>query len=294
MELLPIFIVILFILAIGGAILETYFPGFLSKKLQSDLSALTVATLGILTSILFLMVFLKTRIREGFEDTEYLTRWNSMVNESRVGDVCKLYTEVFEKVMKVEKGAPPEPVKTDSQAREATEKLFTDLMTTKLLSCALFNEVESNKNKLDTFFEIIMKVPDTFLIQVYETAVACRSLLINQYTTVQQAEKERKEGFEDRLCSDAAAKERREFKERNTLSEEAQKCMLVEEIPPEKKTKIVSQKLDRLQSKYNQYRATAKVQDSIQKILEDALYYKNELDKRSKQAVEMSNKYQFK
>jgi hypothetical protein len=295
MEMFPIILGILVGLTLLGAIIETFIPGFVSKKLQKDLSVLTLGVLGIAISILFLMVFLKARIREGFEEQSYMTRWNSLMNESRASDVCKLYLDAFEKVMKVEKGAPPEPVKTDAQAREATEKVFTNLMTTSPVSCSLLEEVDSRKQKLDTFYLAVQKLPDTFLIQVYETAVACRSLLINQYLEVQRAEKERQEGFQDfELCSDAAAQERRAFKERKPLSEDAQKCMLVEEIPPEKKIDSIVQKLNRLDSSFKSYMLTAKVKEPIGKILQDAEYYKNELEKKTKEAQETSNKYQFK
>jgi hypothetical protein len=294
MEMFPVFIMFLIGLALLGSILETFVPGVISKKFQTDMSALTLGVLGITTSILFLMVFLKARIREGFEDMPYLTYWNKLTKDSRAFDVCKLYVEAFGKIMEVEKGAPPDAAKTDAQAREATEKVFSDLMTVSPVSCSLLEEVESSKQNLDTFYLTIQKLPDNFLVQVYETAVACRSLLINQYTRLQEAEKEREEGYQDfQLCADAAAEERRAFKERKPLSEEAQKCMLVEEIPPERKTSVILQKLNRLESTLKQYMVLARVKEPIQKLLEDAQFYKNEIEKKAKEAEDTSNKYQF-
>jgi len=289
-----IILLLLGILTLVGSLLETFVPGVITKPFQTRMSALTIGFLGIIFSIVFLMVFLKARNREGFEDRSVQTQWNTLVIDNKIPEICKIYTELYEKTMTVEKGAPPEPVKTDAQAREAVDKIFAEVMTTPPLSCSLFEEVNSQKDNLDSFFKVIQKVPDIFLIQVLETANACRTLLIRQYNKLQQAEQERKEGFEDfTLCTDKAAEERKAFKERKSLSEEAQKCLLVEEIPLEQKEQVIQKKLTALQDSFTAYKGRSTIKDSIQKILDDCAYYKEQLDVKKKEAEDLSNKYNF-
>ena len=295
MRFFTISFVVTIVVALLGALVETFYPGYFSEKFKSDATSITLGLLGISCSILLLMVFLKARIREGFEDTAYVSRWNAMVNETQVEYICKLYTEIYEKIMLVEKGAPPEPVKSDAQAREATDRQFSAAMTLSPVSCSLFQDVESKKDSLDSFFLVLQKVPDNFFAQVVDTAVGCRSMLIDQYTKVQEAEQRRKEGFQDLpLCSEAVAEEKKEAMAKKELSKEANQCVLVEEIPPEKKEKAIQAKLDAMEKALTQYRNTSNIKDSIQKILDDAKYYKNELDKKKKEAEDMSNKYNLK
>ena len=282
------------ILVLLGSILQTTSPDFFSETFQTNASAITLGSLGISTSILLMMILLKARIREGFEEQTFANQWNHFVAETNVSDVCKLYTEMYEKIMIVEKGAPPEPIKSDAQAREATDRQFSAVMTLPPVSCSLFQEVEAKKKNLDSFFVEIQKVPDTFFAQVVETAIGCRSLLIVQVLKVKEAEREQKEGFEDiPLCSDTEIQERKAFKERKPLSKEAQQCVLVEEIPPEKKISVINAKLNTMRRVFQSYRANSKVKDSIQKILDDAMYYKNELDTKKKEAEATSNKYNW-
>jgi hypothetical protein len=281
-------------IAVIGALLETYIPGIFTERFKQDASAITIGLIGIVFSTLFLMVMLKGFVREGFEDKPYTNRWSAMVSANKISEVCALYTEIYEKMKTVAKGAPPEPIQTDAQAREAVDKQFAEVMSTPPLSCSLFEEVQSKKGNLDELFLVIQKVPDIFLIQVYETALACRTLLIGQVLKVKQAEKEREEGFEDvALCSDAVAKEKREFKQRKPLSEAAQKCLLIEEIPPEQKVFAVLKKLNTIQETFDAYYKVSKQKDSYEKIFSDAKYYKEELDKKQKEAEATSNKYSW-
>jgi hypothetical protein len=294
METFSVPLQIVLVITVLGALVETYMPGILTERFKTDASALTMGLLGIVFSTLALMVFLRGFVREGFEDKPYLTRWTSIVNTNQIQEVCALYTEMYGKIMTVEKGAPPEPVKTDAQAREATDKLFADVMNTPPLSCSLFEEVDSKKESLDELYKSIQKLPDIFLVQVYETALACRTLLIRQVLDVKRAEQERKEGFENgMLCSDAAAQEKREFNQRKALSDEAQQCLLIEEIPMERKLTAVLQKLTKIQETYDRYKKSSKETDSYTKILDDAKAYKAELDKKKQEAEDLSNKYNF-
>jgi hypothetical protein len=280
-------------IAVVGAILETFVPGLISKQVQGNLSALTIGFLGIAFSCLFLMIFLKLRIREGFEDPSYITRWKTMVDTNKVKEVCDLYTEMYEKILSVEKGAPPDNVKTDAQAREATDAKFKGVMTYTAINCKEVEEIQSKVNSADGFYLAIQKAPDIFFAQVYDTALGCRSLLIQNLLEKQQADQRRKEAFQD-LCSDTAAEERREFKNRKPLSEEAQKCYLVEEIPPEKKANAIFLKLDRMDTALSNLKKMKNTEESVSKILDDCAYYKKELEKEAKEAQETSNKYNFK
>ena len=282
------------IVVLIGGLVETYAPGFFSETFKKNMSALTIGFLGIATSTVLLMLFLKSRNREGFEDSNPMTRWTSLVSTFQVAEVCKLYTEMYEKIMLVEKGAAPEPVKTDAQAREATDKIFRSAMKVAPVSCAVFEEVESQKGNLDSFFQSLQKVPDNFLVQVVETAIACRALLMDQYQKVLDAEDRQKEGFADApLCSEQAAQERKAMQEKKTLTQEAQSCVLPEEIPVEKKESALQKKLDMLEKTYAMHIQKSPIKDSLDQILKDAAFYKGELDKKKQEAEEMSKKYNF-
>lgn len=276
--------------AVVGALLETFVPGSITEKMQGDLAAITLCLIGILCSYYLLILLLRARVREGFEETQTLSRWTTMVTENKVSDVCSLYIEMYDRILVVEKGAAPGETKTDAQAREAVDKRFAEKMTVPPVSCSLFEEVQSKAQKLDTMFVAIQKVPNTFLVQVYQTALACRALLLDNYNQVIEAENRKVEGFES-LCSGPSEEERRAFLARKPLSEEAQKCLLVEEVPPEKKEQAVISKLDEIEKAWNTYKVTVK--DPIGKVLEDCTFYKQELEKKKKEAEALSNKYSW-
>jgi hypothetical protein len=278
-------------MAIVGATIETFAPGTLSETVQINLKALTIAMIGILFSFLLLFSLLSFRIREGFEESQYEAKWNELVEANKVEDVCSLYTDIYEKILTVEKGAPGGETKTDAQAREATDARFASVMTQKPVSCSLFKELQETKGNLTSFFLVITKTPDSFFPQVYDTANGCLRLLIDQYNQVQSAEQRRVEGFQD-LCTEEQAKERREFLKQTNPNEDFKKCLLPEEIPEDKKKSTVETKLSKLETSWNEYKKTIKT--PISKILEDCAYYKGELDKKKKEAEDLSNKYDLK
>jgi hypothetical protein len=294
MGIFEISILFLTIITLGGGLLETYVPQIFSEAFKKNMTALTVGFLGITVSTFLLMIFLKRGNREGFQDQSQAARWTIMANGFKVSEVCKLYSEMYEKILLVEKGAPPEPVKTDAQAREAVDKIFGVVMKVPPLSCSLFEEVESQKENMDSFFKIIQKVPDNFFVQVVQTAQACLFLLVQQYQKVLENEKRQKEGFEDfNVCTDQAIAERKAFQERKPLSQEAQTCLLPEEITPEKKEDAIRKKLDAIVATYQSYIKENPMKNSMDDILKSAAFYKGELDKRAKEAEETSNKYKF-
>ncbi len=272
-------------IAVVGALVETFVPGFLTEKLQSDFSKITIAIIGLLFSYLLLMLLLKIRIREGFEDKQYETQWKTLVDQNRVKDVCDLYKELYEKMLVVEKGAPPAEVKTDAQAREAVEASFAKVMTQSPVNCKDFEDTNAKVNSVDGFYLAIQKLSPSFLSQVYDTADGCRKLLINNYLKVKNSENQQKEGFQDQpLCSGEFETERRDYLQRKPLSAEAEKCLLVEEIPPEKKLNYIFLKLDQIQNEFTQFKDQKNIKDSITKVLDDCKYYKDEKEK-------MKNKY---
>jgi hypothetical protein len=293
MEGISIQVYILAGVVVIGALVETFFPGLIGEKLKNDLSALTMAGIGILFSFLLLMVLLTFRIREGFEDTEFQSKWSDIVRTNQIQEVCELYTKIYDRMLTVEKGAPPGEVKTDAQARESVNQQFAERMTSSIVDCKLVDEVSDAKT-LDGLYVLLPKVSDELLIQNYQTALACRSLLIDNYLKLQDAENKRKEGFQDvALCTDELAKEKREFKERKPLSKEAQTCMLVEEIPGEKKREVIQTKLNRITRSFELYKQQGKAKDSLPKIFEDCKYYSEQLEKKKQEAESTSNKYNW-
>jgi hypothetical protein len=280
--------------AVVGAILETFIPGLISEQVQKNLSALTIGVLGILFSCLFLMLFLKFRIREGFEDADYVTRWKTILTNNKVKEICALYTEMYEKIYTVEKGGPPDTVKTDAQAREATDAIFRTVLSLPPVNCKEIEEIQSKTTSLDGFYLVLQKAPDTLLARVYDTAFGCRKLLIQKLVEKKIADKKREEAFLDKaLCSDAEAEERREYMKRKPLSDDAQKCLLVEEVPAEQKANAIFLKLDRFDTLLSDYKKSKNTNESISKIYQDALSFKADLEKEAKEAEETSNKYNF-
>lgn len=278
---------IVIVMVILGAVVETFFPGIMTKQMKDSFSALTMAMVGILFSFLLLMWLLKLRIREGFEEKSYETRWKDIAESNKVDDVCKIYTEIYEKMLTVEKGAPPAPTKTDAQAREAVNQRFSGLMSVPPVSCSLIDELNAQAGNLDSFYTTIQSAPDNLLIQVYQTASACLNLLIDNYNQIQDAEKRRTEGFED-LCTDAQADERRKYIKQTTLSDEAKRCVLPEEIPKEKKLSAIEQKLDRMEAALESYKKEKSIKASITKVLDDCKYYKAELDRKKEEIQNIS------
>lgn len=284
MEGISIPLQIVAVLAVGGALVETFFPGFFSQQFQSNLSAITMAVIGILLSFLFLMWFLKLRIREGFEDIEVMTNWKQLVNYYKLDEICELYPEIYNRILTVQKGAPPSTV-TDAQAREKTDALFLKEMKTKLLSCTKFKAVQ-DATTINPFFEAVHELDNNFFVQAYETLLACRTLLIRQYNEVQVAKNRRKEGFqnEDALCEPEVEEERRKMLKEKYVEAQKYTCKLPEELPTAKKEEYLKKKLATMAVMVEQARKDRKDTEPISKILEDCKYYMTELEKDKKAA----------
>lgn len=286
MEIVSIPFFIFVSLVVLGAFLETYKPGFFSDQFRKNGTALTIAILGILMSTFFLMFVLKLRVREGFEDTESFRIWNEKLQNYKLKEICSLYLDIYGKLLLVEKGAPPSTV-TDAQAREATDQQFGKVMKTKPLSCQIVQDLEK-ANHFDTFFEVVYSMNNEFLAEAYETALACRTLLINQYLDVQEAKRKRKEGFQGDICEKPIAEEKRkriqEAKEKQKQDTEMNSCTLPEEIPKQDKETYIQKKLETLEGVFQAHLQKNQYKDSIEKILNDCQYYKGELEKDQKDA----------
>ena len=166
-------------------------------------------------------------------------------------------------------------------------------MTVKTVPCKQVNELTQKVGSLNEFYLGMESLSDSFLVQVYETAVACRSLLIENYNMLQDAEKKRVEGFET-MCNEKQAEEKRKYLEtkKETQPQLPPSCLLVEEVSTEKKIATIDEKLTTIETTVKDYMKAKK--ESLSKVLDDCKYYKEQLDKKKQEALDMSNKFKTK
>lgn len=301
---------ILFIILLGllviGSIVELYNPAFVPKEMHIVLQNVTLAVLGLFICfyvLMFFLSFMRTPYREGFQDSNQDTKklvdnWKTMVKDNKLEEICKIYNDIYEKIFKVEKGIPPESF-TDEQAREKTLKIFKDVIPSGILSCSTVDKIK-NVPDIDTLFTISQGLPDSFLVQGYETAKGCRALLKKNVDEIQKSltqditvslekkkpkESDESEGFVDAsvgICSPEITEERRKFLREKKLSEKAQSCLLPEEVPLDKKDGYVKQKYDKIMITKQDYMKNTK--ESLEKILADCAMYKKQLDDFKKKA----------
>jgi hypothetical protein len=267
-----------------GALLQTtkVLPTVLDKLFDEAASNLTVTGILFAVSFLILMGFLQTLTRanrEGFETgvPKLLDKWKQLTNTYQVADVCALKKRIEEKLIPVEKGSPP--TLTDQQARERVEKMLGSL------NCTLLEKVNEAKD-IDSFFTVIREVPDSFLIQVQDTAERMTQLLQKQYDDVMKS-LEKKEGFVDPsvgVCSPEITEERRKFLRQKKLDEAAQKCLLPEEVPLESKEKVAEAKLKKLQDTYDAYIRMSPGKPLISSLMERSLDLESKLEAKKKAA----------
>lgn len=275
------FLLIVVVIVVVGSGIQTYYPTLISKELSDSFSAITLAFVGILVSIATLMIFLKLNNREGFEDVDFVTRWKTIASDNKFKEVCDLYTEIYDKILTVEKGAPPEQL-TDAQAREKTDKRFADLMKVKPIPCKPVMD-SLNVTTLNELFEVLPTLPNTICQQSYETALACRSLLIENVNRVDDAQNQRQEAFEDvPICSEEVAEKRRALKAAET-------CRLPEEVPADTKEEAIRKKLEAIESECKK----VEKKETLETILEDCKRFKDELDAKAKEAEDLSNRFNF-
>ena len=278
--MLDIFFGVLAALVLLGALLETYQPGFFSETFKRNMSAMTLGMLGIVLSMLGLMLFLKLRVREGFESKDLVQASKDLLRTYKLKEICAMYTDILNKLILLEKGPPPSSV-TDAQARERAEKRFQNLMQSPLLSCKQVQDIES-ASTLDSLFEAMVNIDKNLLVQAYETAVASRELVLQQYNQVQEAKSRKIEAFT--VCTREEADERRKRREQQEKERSLERCVLPETIPQEEKERVLQTTMTLLVSNLDAHKKKFQIKESLEKLLEDYAYYKNELEKDKKAA----------
>lgn len=283
----------LFILLFIGAAMELFNPSFVPPPMKEMLVNTTIFVLGLFMAyyvLIFFLSILRTPNREGFQDTtqdveKIIDSWKKMIEENKLEEICKIYMDIYQKIFKVEKGIPPESF-TDEQAREKTRKIFQDVIPSGILSCATVDKLKEVKD-IDTLFTISQGLPDNFLVQAYDTAVGCRTLLKKNYEEIQKSlnrsvediKMKDDEGFVDAsvgICSPEITEERRKFLRDKKLSEQAQSCLLPEEVPLDKKDGYVKQKYNKIIATQENHKK--QIKEPLEKVLEDCAFYKKELD----------------
>ena len=270
------FYVILPLVLIGAYLQNTKrFPNYLNEEYDTVLTKITVLVLAIAFVYLLYFLFLKTRNREGFANQQAISpvdRWKTMSQENSLQPLCTLLETMEARMIPVEKGVPPDQ-KTDAQAREAVQREFEKGNIVGVFSCAQFKKVEAAQD-LEQFFTVIQEVPDTFLAQAHSTANVALNLLLKQKEKMADASVPPPtvrvaEGFRDvstKVCSPDIVEQRRKFLREKKLSEEAEQCLLPEEVPADSKESAIAQKLDKIQQTYLEYLAyVAKSPENRQK-----------------------------
>jgi hypothetical protein len=261
--------------------LETYQPGFFSETFKRNMSAITLGSVGILFSLLALLLLVRPRVREGFQSPDFVDQAKTLVKTYKLTEICSIYTDIFDKLLALEKGPPPSTV-TDAQARERAEKTFQGLMKSRLLSCKQVQELAS-ASTVDAVFEAMATLDNTLLVQAFETALASRELIIQQYNKVQQAKNQKVEAFT--VCTREQAEERRKEQDQQEKARALEKCKLPEDISQAEKDQILKTKFSVLVSNLDAHKKQFQLKESLQKILDDYNYYKNDLEK-DKQAAQ--------
>lgn len=258
-----------------GALLQTFrvFPKLLDKEFDNFASKTTLCLIVIVLLFFTLMFSLRLRnAREGFQN-DILNEWKTISSEGNLDGVCELYNYMFDKIKSYEKGAPPDEL-SDAQATKNTMNIFRNAITSNaflqtseiLFSCKKYQELQ-DADDVDTFLVKIQLVPDNFLKQAYDLAVACRKLLRDQLVEVEQELKvvDSKTGFKVNkdfknmiyplepfvnpsvgICSAETVEERRKFLREKKLTEKQQQCLLPEEVPLAPKVEIIQTKISKL------------------------------------------------
>lgn len=266
MKIVKWFFYVILPMVLIGAILQhtNLFPNYLNDEYDNILTKITLLCIAIAFVYLAYFLFLNSRNREGFADQQAITpvdRWKTMSQENSLQPLCSLLEAMEAKMIPVEKGAPPDQ-KTDAQARESVQQEFQKGNLVGLFSCAQFKKVEAAQD-LEQFFTVIQEVPDTFLAEAHSTANVALNLLLKQKEKMTEASVPPSnvrvaEGFRDvstKVCSPDIVEQRRKFLREKKLSEEAEQCLLPEEVPADSKESAIAQKLDKIQQTYLEYLA---------------------------------------
>jgi hypothetical protein len=237
-----------------GAAIQTFhlMPTFFDKVFDLAASKITVAFLLIVLSFLGVSAFLQHMNREGFQnENKAISKWKEMSETYYISEVCSIENSIKQKLMPIYK---QQDNLTDQQAEERFEKIVSDGTSNGAVSCGLVKPVMEAKD-IDSFFTAVQLLPNTFLIQLQETAFNLNILVQKQYDEVMES-LDNKEGFMDPsvgICSPEITEERRKFLREKKLDEAAQRCLLPEEVPLEKKDDIALGKVKKIQDTYDAY-----------------------------------------
>lgn len=297
---------ILLVLLVIGAFMELSNPTFVNPEFKYIFIKITLGILAIFLSFYLLIFFLSFRNREGFEDKDVFQNTKAILEDNKLEQICKVYDDVYKNIFKVEKGIPPESF-TDEQAREKTLNIIKKEMIQGPISCPKVQKLKEavNAKDIDALFTVTQELPNSFLVEAFETAKGCRALLKKNVDEIQvtlagakdgtipnenldkmEVSVTGNEGFIDPsvgVCSPEITEERRKFLREKKLSEKAQSCLLPEEVPLDKKDSYIQTKLDKINATFKEYLKTETSKETIQAILDDCAYYKKELDKIKKQ-----------
>lgn len=276
-----------------GAFFQTahLFPTFFDKYFDIAASKITIAFILILVSMVGLSFFLRGRNREGFETEgpNAMKLWNELTEKYQIKDVCEMKSSIQDKLIAIEKGIPPNAV-TDDQAREQVEKIFTKGTSNGTVNCESFQKVNDAKD-IDSFFTVVQELPDSFLIQVQDTAERIKSLLEKQYSSIANSLAKKEEGFVDTgvgICSPEIVEERRKFLRQKKLDEDAQRCLLPEEVPFESKDTIAVNKIKKIQAVYDAYIRMSPGKPTISELLTKSKEYEEKLNDQKEAVKQLS------
>lgn len=279
------------LLIIGiGAILQTFrlLPTILDKEFDIAASKLTVAAIFFVLSGIFLLFFLQQLLksnREGFQGETAIAKWKEMANKYQIVEVCNVKDRIREKMIQVEKGGGDKPL-SEEQASETVEKTFEKGTLTGSVNCAIVKKVDSAAD-MDGFFTAIQEVSDNLLVQTQETIEGLVKLLDDQNKKIDDALQAKNEAFIDMkvgICSPEVVEERRKFLREKKLDEEAERCLLPEEVPFESKDAAAKTKIQRIQETYDSYIRTFPQKLTIGELLQKAKDAEDKLNKRKQEA----------
>jgi hypothetical protein len=272
-----IFIVLSISLTIiaGFAALQNYAPHLISKELDSFLTKETALIILLLVVFWGMTLMLRSlckatggicaRDNEGFEDaaeSSPLDSWKAIATANQLDKICSLHDELYKNIYANEKGAGDD-VKPEAVAKANTEKTFSELTPSGTFDCQLLSKI-NKATDIDSFFVAISEAPSNFLVQAFESAAAsarlCTRLLKQANAAISNPTiptlPRTTEPFVNpntQVCSPEVIEQRRKWIREKKLSEDAQACLLPEEVPADTKNQDSMNAINGITSTFNNY-----------------------------------------
>jgi hypothetical protein len=220
---------------------------FQNEEMDIYLTKMMVLFVFLILSVYGIMWFVKARAREGFADSDPVSQWKTAIQNPDLDNVCSIYNEIYENQVKTEKGSPPNEI-TEEQARERVDADFAKKCSLGVFSCSIYKKVKGSST-LDSIYNDIQTVPDTFLAQAYQTLTVCKAILEKTIADIQDSiSKIKIEGFDSPpICTAEAAASRKSVIKKSDPSNDPARCILPEEITPEVKKAGITKKLQKIQ-----------------------------------------------